>query len=118
LHPGRGVGRLPVGDQRFVGRDHRSGGTVTLVGAAGVDESVTFPALSLMADGKTIRGSVYGASDPARDIPVLAELACRGRLDLEALVTRRIGIDDVEAAFGDMTAGYGARSVVRFAAPA
>jgi S-(hydroxymethyl)glutathione dehydrogenase/alcohol dehydrogenase len=96
----------------------RRGGTVTLVGAAGVDESVTFPALSLMADGKTIRGSVYGASDPARDIPVLAELACRGRLDLEALVTRRIGIDDVEAAFGDMTAGYGARSVVRFAAPA
>jgi S-(hydroxymethyl)glutathione dehydrogenase/alcohol dehydrogenase len=94
----------------------RRGGTVTLVGAAGVDESVTFPALSLMADGKTIRGSVYGASDPARDIPVLEELACRGRLDLEALVTRRIGIDDVEAAFGDMTAGYGARSVVRFAA--
>ena len=96
----------------------RRGGTVTLVGAAGIDESVTFPALSLMADGKTIRGSVYGASDPARDIPVLAELACRGRLDLEALVTRRIGIDDVEAAFGDMTAGHGARSVVRFAAPA
>ncbi|HEX3288374.1 MAG TPA: alcohol dehydrogenase catalytic domain-containing protein [Mycobacterium sp.] len=95
----------------------RRGGTVTLVGAAGMDESVTFPALSLMADGKTIRGCVYGASDPARDIPVLAELACRGRLDLEALVTRRIGIDDVEAAFQDMTAGRGARSVVRFAAP-
>jgi S-(hydroxymethyl)glutathione dehydrogenase/alcohol dehydrogenase len=96
----------------------RRGGTVTLVGAAGIDESVTFPALSLMADGKTIRGSVYGASDPARDIPVLAALACRGRLDLEALVTRRIGIYDVEAAFADMTAGHGARSVVRFAAPA
>ena len=75
---------------------------------------MTFPALSLMADGKTIQGSVYGASDPARDIPVLAELAQRGRLDLEALVTRRIGIDDVESAFTDMTAGRGARSVVCF----
>jgi S-(hydroxymethyl)glutathione dehydrogenase / alcohol dehydrogenase len=31
------------------------------------------------------------------------------------LVTRRIGIDDVEAAFSDMTAGRGARSVVCFA---
>ena len=90
----------------------RRGGTVTLVGAAGLDESVTFPALSLMADGKTTRGSVYGASDPARDIPLLAELALRGRLDLEALVTRRIGIDDVEAAFTDMASGRGARSVV------
>ena len=92
----------------------RRGGTVTLVGAAGIEETVTFSALSMMADGKTIRGSVYGSSDPARDIPVLAELARRGRLDLEALVTRRIGIDDVEAAFTDMAAGRGARSVVCF----
>lgn len=93
----------------------RRGGKVTLVGAAGIEESVTFPALSLMADGKTIQGSVYGASDPARDIPVLAGLAQRGQLDLEAMVTRRIGIDDVEEAFSDMAAGRGARSVVCFA---
>lgn len=92
----------------------RRGGRVTLVGAAGIEESVTFPALSLMADGKTVQGSVYGASDPARDIPALAELARRGRLDLEALVTRRIDIDHVEAAFADMLAGNGARSVVCF----
>ena len=45
----------------------RRGGTVTLVGAAGIEESVTFPALSLMADGKTIRGSVaYGLLRPRR----------------------------------------------------
>jgi S-(hydroxymethyl)glutathione dehydrogenase / alcohol dehydrogenase len=92
----------------------RRGGKVTLVGAAGIEEAVTFPALSLMVDGKTIRGSVYGASDPARDIPVLADLARRGLLDIEALVTRRIGLDDVEAAFTDMAAGHGARSVVCF----
>ena len=92
----------------------RRGGRVTLVGAAGFTAEATFPALSLMTDGKTIQGSVYGASDPPRDIPVLAELARRGQLDLEALVTRRIGIDDVEAAFTDMSAGRGARSVVCF----
>ena len=90
----------------------RRGGCVTIVGAADIAATVTFPALSLMAEGKTIRGSVYGSSDPARDIPVLADLALRGRLDLEALVTRRIGIDDAEAAFADMAAGRGARSVV------
>lgn len=92
----------------------RRGGRVTLVGAAGLKDEVTFPALSLMSDGKTIQGSVYGASDPARDIPVLVELAQSGRLDIEALVTKRIGIDDVEAAFADMAAGRGARSVVCF----
>ena len=68
-------------------------------------------ALSLMTDGKIMQGSVYGASDPPRDIPMLAGLAQRGQLDLKALVTRRIGIDDVEAAFTDMSAGRGARSV-------
>jgi S-(hydroxymethyl)glutathione dehydrogenase / alcohol dehydrogenase len=31
-------------------------------------------------------------------------------------VTRRIGIDDVEAAFTDMASGRGARSVVCFGA--
>ncbi|BBZ40158.1 alcohol dehydrogenase [Mycobacterium conspicuum] len=92
----------------------RSGGKVTLVGAAGITDEATFPALSLMTDGKTIQGSVYGATDPARDIPVLAEFAQRGLLDLEALVTRRIGLDGVEAAFADMAAGRGARSVVCF----
>jgi S-(hydroxymethyl)glutathione dehydrogenase / alcohol dehydrogenase len=93
----------------------RRGGTVTLVGAARIDDLVTFPALSLMADGKTVLGSVYGGSDPARDIPVLADLALRGLLDLEALVTRRIGIDDVETAFTDMAFGRGARRLVCFA---
>ena len=74
----------------------------------------TFKYSAKTNDGKTIQGSVYGASDPARDVPVLAGLAQRGRLDLEALVTGRIGIDDVEAAFTDMAAGRGARSVVCF----
>ncbi|HZQ30948.1 MAG TPA: Zn-dependent alcohol dehydrogenase [Mycobacterium sp.] len=92
----------------------RRGGAVTVVGAAGIEETVTFPALSMMADGKTIKGSVYGATDPARDIPALAELAQQGELDLEALVSRRIGIDDVESAFANMAAGHGARSVVSF----
>ncbi len=94
--------------------DTRRGGRVTVVGAANIEETVTLPALSLMAEGKTILGSVYGAGDPPRDIPVLAGLALRGRLDLEALVTQRIGVDDVEAAFTDMAAGRVARSVVCF----
>jgi S-(hydroxymethyl)glutathione dehydrogenase/alcohol dehydrogenase len=96
----------------------RRGGVVTVVGAGRFDDLVSIPALSLMADGKSIRGSVYGATDASRDVPVLAELAARGRLDLQALVTRRIGLDEVESAFAAMAAGDGARSVVTFAAPA
>jgi S-(hydroxymethyl)glutathione dehydrogenase/alcohol dehydrogenase len=93
----------------------RRGGKVTLVGAGRADASVSLPVLSLMADAKTIAGSVYGATDPVRDIPVLADLALRGQLDLDALVTRRIALDQVEDAFAAMAAGDGARSLVVFA---
>jgi S-(hydroxymethyl)glutathione dehydrogenase/alcohol dehydrogenase len=67
-----------------------------------------------MADAKTIRGSVYGATDASRDLPALAGLAVEGKIDLEALVTRRIILDEVESAFTAMIAGDGARSVVTF----
>jgi S-(hydroxymethyl)glutathione dehydrogenase/alcohol dehydrogenase len=92
----------------------RRGGIVTVVGAGLGDDDVRISALSLMADSKQIRGSVYGATDPDRDLPALVDLARAGRLDLAALVTRRIGLADVEQAFAAMTNGDVARSVVVF----
>jgi S-(hydroxymethyl)mycothiol dehydrogenase len=49
---------------------------------------------------------------PAEDFPMLAQLALDGRLDLAGMVTKRIGLDDVEQAFEDMEAGDVIRSVV------
>lgn len=92
----------------------RRGGIVTVVGAGDFDDEVRIPALSLMADAKQIRGSVYGATDPDRDLPPLVDLAHRGLLDLGVLITRRIGLADIDAAFTAMAAGEVARSVVVF----
>jgi S-(hydroxymethyl)glutathione dehydrogenase/alcohol dehydrogenase len=92
----------------------RRGGIVTVVGAGLGEDDVRISALSLMADAKQIRGSVYGATDPDRDLPALVDLARAGRLDLAALVTRRIALADVEQAFAAMTNGDVARSVVVF----
>jgi S-(hydroxymethyl)mycothiol dehydrogenase len=49
---------------------------------------------------------------PAEDFPRLAQLAAEGRLDLAGMVTKTIGLDDVEQAFADMEAGQVIRSVV------
>jgi S-(hydroxymethyl)glutathione dehydrogenase/alcohol dehydrogenase len=92
----------------------RRGGIVTVVGAGRFDDDVSIPALSLMADAKQIRGSVFGSTDPDRDLPSLVDLALRGALDVNALVTRRIGLADVESAFNAMQAAEVARSVVVF----
>ena len=92
----------------------RRGGTVTVVGAGGFADMVSFPAMNLMVDAKRLQGTVYGGTDPARDIPRMIELASSGALRLEHLVTRRIGLDDVNDAFRAMVAGEVARSLIVF----
>ncbi|PPS82646.1 zinc-binding dehydrogenase [Streptomyces sp. MH60] len=92
----------------------RRGGRTTVVGIGGKDQQVTFNALEIFHWGRTLSGCVYGNADPARDLPVLAEHARAGRLDLSALVTERIALDGIPAAFENMLAGKGGRALVVF----
>ena len=92
----------------------RRGGTCTIVGAGSTDDPVTFSAMELMLNGRRILGCVYGGADPDRDFHRILDLHRQGRLQLDRLVTDRIGLDDVNAAFDAMERGEGARSVVIF----
>lgn len=92
----------------------RRGGRTTVVGIGGKDQQVTFNALELFHWGRTLSGCVYGNSDPAKDVPVLAEHVRAGRLDLGALVTERIALEGIPAAFENMVAGKGGRALVIF----
>ncbi|MER6787203.1 Zn-dependent alcohol dehydrogenase [Streptomyces sp. NPDC000658] len=92
----------------------RRGGRTTVVGIGGKDQQVTFNALELFHWGRTLSGCVYGNSDPAKDLPVLADHVRSGRLDLSALVTERVGLEDIPAAFDNMLAGKGGRALVIF----
>lgn len=92
----------------------RRGGRTTVVGIGGKDQQVTFNALEIFHWGRTLSGCVYGNSDPARDLPVLAEHIRAGRLDLGGLVTDRIALDGIPAAFDNMIAGKGGRALVVF----
>ncbi|MFE2645152.1 Zn-dependent alcohol dehydrogenase [Streptomyces nigra] len=92
----------------------RRGGRTTVVGIGGKDQQVTFNALEIFHWGRTLAGCVYGNSDPARDVPVLAGHVREGRLDLGALVTERIALDGIPDAFENMLAGKGGRALVVF----
>ena len=92
----------------------RRGGRVTVVGVGRVDDPVTLNALEIYHFARTIGVSVYGSGDADRDVPWLAEQITLGHLDLEALVSHRIRLDEVGAAFRRMEAGVGARSLLVF----
>jgi S-(hydroxymethyl)glutathione dehydrogenase/alcohol dehydrogenase len=90
----------------------RRGGQVTVVGVGRLDDQVSLNALEIYHFARTIAVSVYGSGDADRDIPWLAEQITLGHLDLEALVSHRIGLDGVTEAFRRMEAGVGARSLL------
>nr|WP_202514280.1 MULTISPECIES: Zn-dependent alcohol dehydrogenase [unclassified Streptomyces] len=92
----------------------RRGGRTTVVGIGGKDQQVTFNALEIFHWGRTLTGCVYGNSDPARDLPVLAGHIAAGSFDLSMMVTERIGLDGIPAAFDNMIAGKGGRALVVF----
>jgi S-(hydroxymethyl)glutathione dehydrogenase/alcohol dehydrogenase len=90
----------------------RRGGTAVLVGAGSPGEQVSFSAFELFVDAKTVIGCVYGSTDADRDFPVLVDLVRSGAIDAHGMVSRRIGLDDVNDAFRAMEAGEVARSVI------
>jgi Zn-dependent alcohol dehydrogenase len=88
------------------------GGSVVLVGmtAQGVDvhaDGYEFP-----NSGFSLIGSAYGSCVAAVDFPRIARLHLAGRLPLDKLVTRRIGLDQVNDALDSMRRREGGRSVV------
>jgi S-(hydroxymethyl)glutathione dehydrogenase / alcohol dehydrogenase len=90
----------------------RRGGTTVLVGAGSQTDEVTFNALDMFLDAKTLVGCVYGSTDPDRDFPVLVEMIERGAIDARALITRRISLEEINDALDSMEAGVGARNLV------
>jgi S-(hydroxymethyl)glutathione dehydrogenase/alcohol dehydrogenase len=92
----------------------RRGGTCVVVGVGPKDQQVTFNPLELFHFSRTLVSSVYGNSDPRRDIAGLLDHVAAGRLDLTATITDRISLGDVPAAFERMQRGEGGRALVTF----
>lgn len=104
------VGRPETYEQAFYARD--LAGTVVLVGVPTPEVTITLPMLDVFGRGGSLKSSWYGDCLPSRDFPMLVELYKQGRFDLDAFVSERIGLGDVEAAFAKMHAGDVLRSVV------
>ena len=91
-----------------------NGGTALLIGMTPFGARASFEVFPFVDGGRRVVGSNYGSAVPAIDFPRYAQLHLDGRLPVERLVTERIGLDGVEAAFERMRRGEGVRSVIAF----
>lgn len=92
----------------------RRGGHTTVLGIGSRDDKVSFSALEIFHFARSLTGCVYGSSDPARDVPVLAEHVRAGRLRLGDLITDRVALSGIPEAFDRMRSGVGGRTLVVF----
>jgi S-(hydroxymethyl)mycothiol dehydrogenase len=105
------VGHPAVLEQAFFARD--LAGTVVQVGVPTPEMRMPdIPMIEFFGRGGALKPSWYGDCLPSRDFPLLVDLHLQGRLPLDAFVSERIGLDDVEEAFHKMERGEVLRSVV------
>jgi S-(hydroxymethyl)glutathione dehydrogenase/alcohol dehydrogenase len=89
-----------------------SGGVGVLVGLPAAGVRARLDVLAFAEAGKTLVGSNYGGAVPAVDFPRIAGLYLAGRLPLDRLVSARVGLGELDAAFAAMRRREGLRTVV------
>ena len=91
----------------------RPGGLATVIGMIPVGQKVELDGPSFLRE-KKIQGSSMGSNRFKIDMPHYIELYRQGRLNLDDMISRRVGLEDVNEAFRAMKAGEVTRSVIMF----
>ena len=91
----------------------RTGGTAVLVGVP--TTPVELNALDVLIQEKHFIGSLGGSCAPDRDFPIFLDWHRKGALDLDALVTARYRLDDINTATTALAAGkISGRAILEF----
>ena len=91
----------------------RPGGTAVVLGIPPKGSSVTIDTWGFINE-KSLKGCFLGSARIDEDVPRLVDLYAAGELRLEELVTDRISLDDLPAAFERLRAGDAVRQLVAF----
>ncbi len=92
----------------------RRGGATITAGLPPPSAMLQIPAVSLVAEERTLKGSYIGTAVPLRDVPRYINLFRRGRLPVDRLLTDRLKLDDINAGFDRLREGKAVRQIVMF----
>jgi Zn-dependent alcohol dehydrogenase len=104
-----------VGSERVLAQAYaatRRGGATVTVGLPHPERMLTIPAVSLVTEERTLRGSYLGSSVPARDVPRFVDLYRAGRLPVERLLSHRVRLEELNEAFDRLARGEAVRQVL------
>lgn len=93
------------------------GGKTISVGLPAPEAKAQISPLALVAQARTIIGSYLGSAIPARDIPTYAQLWREGKLPVEALISSRIELSEINSAMDQLAQGNAIRQVIIFEGP-
>ncbi|HEX6738500.1 MAG TPA: Zn-dependent alcohol dehydrogenase [Vicinamibacteria bacterium] len=106
------VGRKTTIEQAYAAT--RRGGTCVVVGIGAREESAAINTFFLPILEKRLVGCWYGSADVHRDFPRLLAFWQAGRLKLDALITQRYRLEEVNEALAALAEGRNARGLVVF----
>ncbi len=92
----------------------RRGGTTVTAGLPPSTALWPLPAVSLVAEERTVKGSYIGTCVPSRDIPRYVDLYSQGRLPVNKLLTGRLRLEEINHGFDLLNEGKAIRQVVVF----
>ena len=92
----------------------RRGGTTVTAGLPPSSALLPLPAVSLVAEERTLKGSYIGTCVPSRDIPRYIDLYRQGRLPVNKLLTGRLSLGEINHGFDLLHEGKAIRQVVVF----
>lgn len=92
----------------------RRGGTTVSIGLPHPSRKIELQIVGLIAEERTLKGAYMGSAVPQRDIPRYLSLYRAGRLPMDRLMSRTIGLNDINAAFDTLASGELARQLLTF----
>jgi alcohol dehydrogenase len=90
------------------------GGTTVTAGLPHPSRKLEIPAISLVAEERTLKGSYLGSCVPRRDIPEFIRMYRDGEMPVEKLLSHRLRPDEINAGFDRLARGEAVRQIVIF----
>jgi len=92
----------------------RRGGMTVTAGLPPPSATFPLPAVNLVAEERTLKGSYIGTCVPSRDIPRYIDLYRQGKLPVNRLMSGRLKLEDINHGFDLLNEGKAVRQVVVF----